>query len=442
MDEKESTAEAADSPRRRRVPPPTIDLEATETPQSPSGNMDASSEAAKTTADAPPAGAGDAAPRRTSAWALIGAGTLGAVIAIGAAAGAWMWLGIDFGGDRDRGGEANTRLTRIEAQLDTLARRPSAPAAPAVTISPTDPKALAELTERLARIEAKLTEQASAIEGQIKDQIKPLADKLADLGQRNDQAVAAVQIARDRADTAAKSLADVAQQLTQLNAERARAPQVARADLDALATRLAGVESAVKTMGEQVSHAANGGGGDTREAVVALALKSAVERGAPYASELDAVRPFADAATLAALDPFAKSGVPSTAALAHEASVLVPELVRAADTAQPPGALARLWVNAKRMIRLRPVGDVRGAGAEAVIARLELKAGQNDLDGVVAEAGNLPPDARATIAPWIKRVQARGAALAAADRVATATLQHLGRDASRNSGQNQGAPQR
>jgi hypothetical protein len=439
MDEKDSTAEAADSPRRRRVPPPTIDLEATETPESPSGTMDASSEAPKTTADAPPAGAGDAAPRRTSAWALIGASTLGAVIALGAAAGAWMWLGPDLGSDRGRGSEASARLTRIEAQLDTLARRPAAPAAPAVTIAPTDSKALAELTERLARIEAKLAEQASAVDTAV----KPLADKLADLGQRNDQAIAAAQIARDRADTAAKSLADVAQQLTQLNAERARAPQVARADLDALATRLASVEAAVKTMSEQVSHAANASaGGETREAVVALALKSAVERGAPYASELDAVRPFADAATLAALDPFAKSGVPSAAALAHEAAALVPALVRAADTAQPPGALSRLWVNAKRMIRLRPVGDVPGAGAEAVIARLELKAGQNDLDGVVTEAGNLPPDARATIAPWIKRVQTRGAALAAADRLATAALQHLGRDTSQNSGQNQGAPQR
>src|SRR5262249_33447818 len=149
---------------------------------------------------------------------------------------------------------------------------------------------------------------------------------------------------------------------------------------------------------------------NTREAVAALALKSAVERGAPFASELDAVRPFVDAATLAALEPFAKSGVPSTAALAHDASALVPSLVSAADTAQPRGALARLWLNAKRVIRLRPVGNVPGAGAEAVIARLELKAGANDLDGVVAEAGNLPPADRAIIEPWIKRVQARGAA--------------------------------
>jgi len=88
------------------------------------------------------------------------------------------------------------------------------------------------------------------------------------------------------------------------------------------------------------------------------------------------------------------------------------------------------------MIHLRPVGNVPGAGAEAVVARLELKASHNDLDGVVAEAGNLPAAARAPLEPWIKRVQARGAALAAADRLATGTLTRLG--TTQNQGQNQG----
>jgi hypothetical protein len=233
----------------------------------------------------------------------------------------------------------------------------------------------------------------------------------------------------------------VAQQLTKLNAERARVPQVQRGDLDALTTRLASVESTTKAISEQLARVVNAGGGDTRRAVVAFALKSAVDRGGPYAGELDAVRSFADAATLAALAPFAKNGVPSAAALAHEVSALVPALVSTADTARPQGALARLWVNAKRIIRLRPVGNVPGVGADAVIARLELKAGQNDIDGVVAEAGNLPAAARGAIEPWIKRAQARGAALAAADRLATGTLTRLGRDTTQNPGQSEGQSQ-
>jgi hypothetical protein len=112
--------------------------------------------------------------------------------------------------------------------------------------------------------------------------------------------------------------------------------------------------------------------------------------------------------------------------------------VSAADTEKPQGVMARLWINAKRMMRLRPVGNVPGTGADAVIARLELKAAQGDLDGVTAEVGNLPAAARGPIEPWVKRVQARNAALTAADRLATGTLTRLGRDTT----QNQDAPQR
>jgi hypothetical protein len=453
MDEKQSAAEAADAPRRRRVPPPTIDLEATsvsaptgdaaapeshaaESPGSTGGTSpSASSEAASSassaenmTASTPAQGtAGESSPAGSGGgWRRFGpplvAGVLGAVIALAGAA-AWELLGAGTGAGRD--GDTNARLTRIETQLDALAHRGAAPA---------DAKTPGDLTARLGSIESKLAEQTAVVDREV----KPLDEKLSDLTHRNDEIMAATQVARQRADAAAKSLADVAQQLTQLNAERAQAPQVQRADLDALSTRLASVESATKAIGEQLARRASVNGGDTRQAVVALALKSATERGVPYASELDAVRPFADAATLAALEPFAKGGVPSAAALAHEASALVPALVSAADTEKPQGVMARLWINAKRMMRLRPVGNVPGTGADAVIARLELKAAQGDLDGVTAEVGNLPAAARGPIEPWVKRVQARNAALTAADRLATGTLTRLGRDTT----QNQDAPQR
>jgi len=454
MDEKQSTAEAAEAPRRRRVPPPTIDLEATPvssragaatgsadspTPESTQASAQASAaesataseQAQKTTDGPPPDGSGGS----SRLWPQVVAGVLGAVIALIVAVAAWMLLGGTIGGQSSADArDANARLTRIETQLETLAHRNTVPAASQAPAAPAGTKVLGELTERLASIESKLAEQGAAVDRAV----KPLDERLTDLTHRNDAIMAASQVARDRADAAAKSLADVAQQLTKLNDERTRVPQVQRTDLDALEKRLASVERTTKSINEQLSRVVSAGGGDTRQAVVAFALKSTVDRGVPYASELEAVRPFADAATLAALQPFAKSGVPSAAALAHEVSALVPALVSAADTAKPQGALARLWVNAKRIIRLRPVGNVPGAGADAVIARLELKAGQNDLDGVVAEAGNLPAAARGAIEPWIKRAQARAAALAAAERLATGTLTRLGRGTT----QNQGAVQR
>ena len=406
------SAEAGE--RRRRVPPPTIDLAATDVSAQAAANASAETMASahpdQTTSNAPPAG--DAKRRSASRWSLVAAGVLGAALALVVAAGAWVLAGgvPDTGGDR--GGDTNARLTRIETQLGTLARNGA---------STGDAKPLDDLAQRLGRIESTLAQQSAVVDRQV----KPLTDRLADLDRRDQEVMAAAQVARERADTAAKSLADVAQQLATLNAERARTPQVERGDVDALAARLASLESATKAIGEQLARIAGGtaaASSNARQTVSAIALYTAVERGLPYVGELDAIRSFADPATVSALEPFAKSGVPSAARLAHEASALVPALVTAADTAQPNGTFARLWLNAKRMIRLRPVGDVPGDDPAAVIARLELKAAGNDLDGVLAEANNLPAAARGPIEPWVKRAQARIAALAAADRLAADAL--------------------
>jgi len=421
--EEPDAVEGADPQPRRRVPPPTIDLEATDA-AAPAHPDETSSGAS----------AGDAKPRSGRRWPLVAAGVLGAAVAVAVAAGGWVLFGASLVQRVDHrvehgvapGDDTSARLTRIETQLAALAR-----AAP----STGETKIPDDVSQRLARIESTLAQQSAAIDRQI----KPLSDRLADIDHRDQEAAAVAQIARERADAAAKSLADVAQQLAQLNAERARAPQVERADLDALASRLASLEATTKTIGQQLARMNSNSGaasGDARQAVLAIALKDAVDRGAPYAGELEAMRPFADAGAVAALEPFAKTGVPSAAALAHDAATLVPALVTAAATSRPDGVWSRLWVNAKRMIRLRPVGNVSGNDADAVIARLELAASRNDVDGVLAEAGNLPPSARGPIAPWIARAQARNAALAAASRLATAALDHLGRSAA------QGTPDR
>jgi hypothetical protein len=417
--EEPGSAEAIDPQPRRRVPPPTIDLEASD--------VSAPAHPAETPSSAP---AGDAKPRSGRRWPLVAAGLFGAAVASAAAAGGWVLLGaslVQRDDHRvDQRDDTSARLTRIETQLAALAH-----AGPGTG----ETKIPDDVTQRLARIEATLAQQSAAVDRQI----KPLTDRLADIDHRDQEAAAVAQIARERADAAAKSLADVAQQLAQLNAERARAPQVERADLDALTTRLASLEATTKAIGQQLAHMNSNSGaasGDARQAVLAIALKDAVDRGTSYAGELDAMRPFADAGALAPLEPFAKTGVPSAAALAHDASALVPALVTAADTSRPAGIWSRLWVNARRMIRLRPVGNVPGSEAAAVIARLELEASRNDVDGVLAEAGNLPAPARGPIEPWIARARARNAALAAASHLATAALDHLGRNAA------QGTPDR
>jgi hypothetical protein len=445
-DETRASGEPDGPPRRRRVPPPTIDLQATST-DAPGGTADPTppdpappAPPAGEPVDPPPSGTAAsppppdepprsepaappsaARPARASLWAPLAAGTLGAALALGIAAGLWTLYGPPLEGASD----VDTRLARAEAQLGALARQDAKTTdtrSAARTDTRSDTGAADDLARRLARIEAALAAPRAP-------QPEPA---LADLTRRTDDAFAASREARERAETAANALADVARQLAALNAERARTPAVERADLDALGARLAAVESATKTLGDQLAKmAAAAGAGDVRHAVIAMALDAAAQRGAPYGRELAALDPqVAGPAALAALKPFAQSGIPSTSALAHELAALTPEALAAADTSEQPaggGFLDRLQANAERLVRIRPIAQQRGAEPSAILRGVETKTLQGDVAGALAEAGRLPPAVRAPLEPWIQRAQARNAALAASSGLAARAFEQIAR---------------
>src|SRR5262245_37209576 len=269
-DDERNSGGAGEPPHRRRMPPPTIDLEATDV--SATGSRAAAPDEPAAAGEAPAASAApddapkqaqpEARPRVAAAdarrapptWSHAAAGALGAALVAVVAASAWALLG----SANDQQADLSARLARIESQLGALSRPAAAPG---------DTRPSDDLAPRLARIESTLSERLAAVDREI----RPLADRLADLGRRDDEAVAAARLARERADAAAKSLADVAQQLAQLNAARANAPAVERADLDALSTRLAGLEASTKQIGEQLGRIATASNpGNIRRAVVAL----------------------------------------------------------------------------------------------------------------------------------------------------------------------------
>ncbi|HEX4555211.1 MAG TPA: hypothetical protein VH249_14565 [Xanthobacteraceae bacterium] len=437
-DETRASGEPDGSPRRRRVPPPTIDLQATSSDTSGGGAADppdpappvppagepadpAPSHAAASPppGDRPEAAAPPSAarPARARMGAPLAAGALGAALVLGMAAGLWAL----YGAPPDGASDVDTRLARAEAQLGVLARR-DAKTTDTHSDTRSDTGSTDDLARRLARLEAALAAPRAP-------QSEPA---LADLTRRTDDAFAASREARERAETAANALGDVARQLAALNAERARTPAVERTDLDALGARLAALESATKTLGDQLAKVvAAAGAGDVRHAVIAMALDAAAQRGAPYGRELAALDPqVAGAAAIAALKPFAQSGIPTTSALSHELAALTPEALAAADTSEQPeggGFLDRLQANAERLVRIRPIAQQRGAEPSAVLRGVETKALQGDVAGALAEAGRLPPAVRAPLEPWIQRAQARNAALAASSGLAARAFEQIAR---------------
>ena len=176
-----------------------------------------------------------------------------------------------------------------------------------------DPQAIDALSARLAKLESALdaprppaTDPALAGRvGALEGAVKPLVDSIAALARRADETDAAFRNVRGRADAAAAALAELQ--------NAARTSSADHGEIAKLSNRIAALEKADRAVADQLAkRAASGSDRPVRLAVAAAALRAAVERGDPFAAELAAVKPLAgDAQALAALEPFAATGVPS-----------------------------------------------------------------------------------------------------------------------------------
>ena len=315
---------------------------------------------------------------------------------------------------RDNGvSELDARLAGVELELRDLASRAPPPAA--------DPQALDAVAGRVAKLEAAgaappqgagdpaLAARIAALETEL----KALAETMGALGRRNEEALAAAREARVRADAGAAEISELTQKPP---------ASVDRSDFEALANRVATVERSEKA----AESAAKSADRAVRLALAATALNAAVERGDAFAAELAAVKALgADPKLTAALEPFARSGVPTSAALARQFSELAPTLQQAAEPTPREGVLGRLQMNAEKLVRIRRVDEAAGTDAAAIVARSEAKAARGDLPGATTELGELPPNARAPADAWIKSVQARTAAIDASRRLAADALAGL-----------------
>jgi hypothetical protein len=166
-----------------------------------------------------------------------------------------------------------------------------------------------------------------------------------------------------------------------------------------------------------------------RTTVAAEALRAAVERGVPYQAELAAVKSLGvEDSALAPLEPFAADGIPSVAVLARELTALTPALVRASGAAPSEDSfLGRLQANAQKLVRVTPVDAPPGDDSGAIIARIDVDARRSDIAAALAEIARLPDAARSLASAWVKKAEAREAAIAASRRIAADALAALGK---------------
>jgi hypothetical protein len=417
----------SDNPAGRR--PPTIELAATEVASSADEPTAGAAESADTRAaeDKPeslhassptvdnqqPSSASSGRLKPYVAGALIGAVIMAAALAA-------LWF-TDLIPARD--GTAG----------HTLASNSSAPAPAAVTPPPSQAPNQAQsqtpdLTARLDKIEQAMQTQRAepALGGRIagvEAQAKSLNDGIAALQRRIDEIAATGQSAAKQADTALN-----AAEAVKSASEAATKMEVQRGDFDGLASRIMALESTVKGLAAAIAPLAAGANDRAaRLTIAAEALRAAVERGAAYQAELAALRALGvDQKATGPLEPFAASGIPSTAALARELDALTPALQQASEPESGDATfLGRLKANAEKLVRVTPAGVPAGNDPAAVLARIRFDAAHGDIAAALADIDALPDSAKSLATAWSKKAAAREAALAASRQIASDALTAL-----------------
>jgi hypothetical protein len=319
--------------------------------------------------------------------------------------------------DDSQSAALSQRLASVEKSVRDMANQP-APAG-------SERRALEELAARLDRLEtASATQPAQTGDpavatrlASVEQAVAPLQRATADLARRIDDNAAATREAQGRAEASL------------LAADTARAT-VERSDFAAISSRISALEQTAKTLADEVAKSAAAAGGDRslRLALATQALRTAVERGDPFAAELAAAKPVApDPQALTPLEAFAASGVPTRETLARELAELVPAMRRLADAPTATGNfLDRLQANAERLVRIRPIEEASGDDSIAVITRIDAMAARLDIPGALSELAKLPAPVRAPAEKWIKTAEWRGAAVAASRRLASDALAALG----------------
>ncbi|MBI2241869.1 MAG: uroporphyrinogen-III synthase [Magnetospirillum gryphiswaldense] len=273
-----------------------------------------------------------------------------------------------------------------------------APAFRPATESETLKVELAALRDRLAQLENR--PQAEADSGRL------------------DKAEAAITALQAQPQVPAKlvgEVEDLGKQLAELKRTSADAAAVLR-----MADRLEKIEAELRDIQAKRSSAV----------AVLLAvgqLREALARAMPFDAELRALLALAgnDPEVVTQTQPLkarAELGIPTRTTLVTRFHRLAPDLVRAqvlpADQSWWRQTLDRL---AALVVVRREDGDAAGSGTAAIVARIETRLAEDDLEHAADEAAGLKDAAAEIVAPWLADARAR----LVADKAASALTAHV-----------------
>jgi uroporphyrinogen-III synthase len=283
---------------------------------------------------------------------------------------------------------------------------------PLVGPPPPGPAGLAERIETLeaAASDAPLRQRLQSAETRIETATREIA-RLRAAGAGDGRAAETVAADLRALRTSIDALGQQIAQADQRAAASERTVADTQAALRAVRDEVAALRRAAGAMEERVT-ALETRRPVTGERIAALAvsagqLESALDNGQPYAAALDRLKALADGdpavvAAVAALDAWARQGVPTTARLTQRFAEIAPRL-----TAPPTATAGDGWIEALRakalsLVNMRPLGEAGEASpvtrAERALRQGDLAAAAGALDSVSGPAAEWQAAARSRLA--------------------------------------------
>ena len=354
------------------------------------------------TANAASAKPSAAPAKRGGGLGMVMSGVIGAVIALGG--GYALQAGGVLptpGAGGDQVAPVASKVEALSAQVQTLSQQLADSAGSA------GPDISAQLSARLDSLETGFADATANVGGDggdpaavaaLEERLAGLEGKIVELG-----------------DASAGTASDPAL-ATEINEIRAAQSgfQTSMTELqtrsDALTSKITELEKSQQQLAQQID--APSRQIDLARAIAAAGLKSAIDRGGSFMSELEAFASVApDDPAVAELRDLAARGVPSRSGLVAGFSDAASKAIDAANPGDPEAGLVdRLMSSALSVVKVRKVGDAEGDSAEAIVARAEARLLNGDLDAAVAEWNALPEASRTAAADFGNALAARARA--------------------------------
>jgi hypothetical protein len=346
--------------------------------------------------------------RRWPVWPLALAALIGLLPGLAA-----LWLALQPRQDDTANAVTALRgdVARLSARADGLEKRPDATALR---------EAIAALDKRLAATETLARGAQSA------------ADKAASEAKT---ATTAAQSAADRSPQASTSAAaapppDLSPLRQQIGNADARVGALDQ-KLGAIDTRLGALQAKIDqpktdarapTADKETDAAADN---PAALAVVAQSVLQALPRGTPFATELSALKSLkADPAKVAALEPLAQTGAPTSRALADRFRPLADEIAKQ-DQPADGSFVDRIMQSASHLVRVRSAGEKQGGDPAALASQIQAALDRGDFNRAHDLWTKLPDRAKARSQDWARSLEARLAADNAAQSLASESIARL-----------------